>query len=191
MSAKVGAANLITGSRILFSVALLFCPAFSMSFYVLYLVAGMTDMIDGAVARMTGTSGTLGVKLDSAADAVFVSICLWKLLPCLAVPLWLWIWIVLIVMIKMINAISGYVIQKAYVALHTAMNKVTGILLFLLPLVLPVAELKYSAPLVCAAATFAAIQEGCFIRRNRPGAGRAGPEAEVRWKKKEAGRCRN
>ena len=55
MSAKSWAANLITGTRILFSVALLFCPAFSLSFYVLYLLAGLTDMVDGAVARKTGT----------------------------------------------------------------------------------------------------------------------------------------
>ena len=87
-------------------------------------------MIDGLVARKTGTVNKLGAKLDTAADFVFVAVCLWKLLPSLAVPLWLWIWIVLIALIKMINIISGYVIQKKYIALHTVMNKITGILLF-------------------------------------------------------------
>ena len=167
MNAKAGLANLITCVRILCSIALLFCPAFSGSFYVLYLMAGLTDMIDGAVARMTGTTSELGAKLDTAADFVFVAVCLWKLLPSLAVPLWLWIWIVLIALIKMINTISGYAIQKKYVALHTVMNKVTGIPLFILPLTLPIVELKYSAPLVCTAATFAAIQEGHHIRTGR------------------------
>lgn len=108
MSAKAGATNLITGTRILCSVALLFCLALSTSFYVLYLVAGLTDMIDGAVARMTGTTGKFGAKLDSAADVLFVAVCLWKLLPSLTVPLWLRIWIVLIALIKMISIISGY-----------------------------------------------------------------------------------
>ena len=55
MNAKARMANLITGTRILCSNALLFCPAFSPSFVVLYLVAGLTDMVDGAVARKTGT----------------------------------------------------------------------------------------------------------------------------------------
>ena len=169
MSAKSVAANLITGVRILCSIALLFCQHFSASFYILYLVAGFTDMIDGPVARKTGTVSELGAKLDTAADFVFVAVCLWKLLPSLAVPLWLWIWIVLIVLIKMINMISGYVIQKSFVAIHTIMNKATGILLFILPLTLPIVELKYSAPLVCAAATFAAIQEGHFIRTGKEG----------------------
>lgn len=167
MSAKSVAANLITGVRILCSIALLFCQPFSPPFIVLYLIAGITDMTDGAMARKTNTTSELGAKLDTAADFVFVAVCLWKLLPDLAVPLWLWIWIVLIVLIKMINMISGYMIQKSFVAIHTIMNKVTGILLFILPLTLPIVELKYSAPLVCAVATFAAIQEGHYIRTGR------------------------
>ena len=124
-------------------------------------------MIDGPVARKTGTVSELGAKLDTAADFVFVAVCLWKLLPSLAVPLWLWIWIAFIALIKMINIISGYVIQRMVVAVHTVMNKVTGILLFILPLTLPFVELKYSAPLVCMVATFAAIQEGHFVRTGR------------------------
>ena len=164
---KIRIANLITGTRILCSVALLLCPVFSLSFFFLYLAAGLTDMIDGLVARKTGTVTEFGAKLDTAADFVLVAVCLWKLLPSLAVPLWLWIWIVLIALIKMINIISGYVIQKKYIALHTVMNKITGILLFLLPLTLPAGELKYSALLVCTVATFAAIQEGHYIRKGR------------------------
>ena len=167
MSAKSVAANLITGVRILCSIALLFCQPFSPPFIVLYLIAGITDMTDGAMARKTNTTSELGAKLDTAADFVFVAVCLWKLLPRLVVPLWLWVWIVLIALIKMINIIFGYVIQKKYVACHTVMNKVTGVLLFMLPLTLPVVELKYSAPLVCTVATFAAIQEGHFIRTER------------------------
>jgi phosphatidylglycerophosphate synthase len=88
MSAKSGAANLITGVRILCSFALLFCQPFSLSFIVFYLVAGFTDMIDGAVARKTGTTSEFGAKLDTVADFVFVAVCLWKLLPSLSVPLW-------------------------------------------------------------------------------------------------------
>ena len=53
------------------------------------------------------------------------------------------------------------------VAVHSFMNKATGALLFLLPLTIPAAPLKYSAIVVCAVATFAAIQEGHFIRTGR------------------------
>ena len=133
------------------------------------MIAGITDMTDGAMARKTNTTSELGAKLDTAADFVFVAVCLWKLLPILSVPLWLWLWIGGIALIKAINLLSGFIVQKRFVAMHTVMNKVTGILLFILPLTLPVLALKYSVPLVCAAATFAAIQEGHFIRTGKEG----------------------
>ena len=70
----------------------------------------------------------------------------------------------MIAVIKAINLVSGYVIRKEIVVLHTVMNKVTGILLFILPLTLHFIDLKYSGVVVSAAATFAAIQEGHIIR---------------------------
>ena len=167
MGAKAGTANLITGTRILCSIVLLFCSPFSPSFYALYLVAGLTDMIDGPVARKTGTVSELGAKLDTTADFLFVAACLIKLLQLIPFPLWLWLWIIGIALIKAVNLISGYIVQKRFVTMHTVMNKTTGILLFVLPLTIPVVALKYSAPVVCMAATFAAIQEGHYIRTGR------------------------
>ena len=166
-SAKAGAANFITGARIPCSFALLFCPVFSPPFYFLYLIAGLTDVIDGAVARKTGTASEFGAKLDTAADFVLVAVCLWKLLPKLFVPLWLWLWIGGIALIKAVNLLSGYILQKRLVVMHTVMNKVTGILLFALPLTLQVAGISCSGTAACLAATFAAVQEGHYIRTGR------------------------
>ena len=157
-------ANIITGIRIFCSIALLFLPAFSPAFYTLYVVAGVSDMIDGTVARKTGKVSEFGSKLDTAADFVLVVVCLIKLIPVIHVPTWLIIWIVVIAVIKAVNLVSGYVMRKVIVVLHTVANKVTGILLFALPLTLPIIDLKYSGAVVCTAATFAAIQEGHLIR---------------------------
>lgn len=157
-------ANLITSIRILCSIALLFCPTFSVAFYALYLTAGLSDMIDGWVARKTNTVSELGSKLDTIADIVFVVVCLFKLLPIVNIPTWLYAWIGVIALIKVINMVSGFVIQKQFVAIHSVMNKVTGALLFAIPLTLSFIDIKYSATAVCIVATFAAIQEGHFIR---------------------------
>ena len=157
-------ANLITIVRIMCSIALLFSPVFSPLFYALYITGGVSDMADGAVARKTGTVSEYGSKLDTAADFILVIVCLIKLIPVIHVPTWLIIWIILIAVIKMINLISGYVIRKKMVVLHTVMNKVTGILLFVLPLTLAAIDLKISGAVVSAVATFAAIQEGHLIR---------------------------
>ena len=160
-------ANLITGIRILLSVGLLFCPALSPSFYALYLLAGLSDMLDGSVARETHTATAFGAKLDTVADLVFTAVCLYKLLPVLLIPAWMCVWIGIIALIKIINTVSGFVKQRRFAAVHSRANKATGLLLFLLPLTLPFLGLTYSAPFVCAAATFAAVQEGHFIRTGR------------------------
>ena len=157
-------ANLITVIRIICSIALLFCPVFSPVFYALYIAAGVSDMADGAVARKVGTVSEFGSKLDTAADFVLVVVCLIKLIPVIHVPIWLIIWIIVIAVIRAINLISGIVMRKELVVLHTVMNKVTGILLFVLPLALEFIDLRYSGAVVCAVATFAAIQEGHLIR---------------------------
>lgn len=160
-------ADIITGSRIVFSIALLFITPFSPMFYVLYAVAGLTDMIDGTVARKTNTVSVFGAKLDTIADFIFVAACLMKLLPILDIPVWLCIWIAVIALIKIINIISGAIKLKRMIALHSVMNKITGALCFLLPLTLSFIDLKYCAIVVCVAATFAAIQEGHYIRVGR------------------------
>lgn len=157
-------ANTITGCRILCSVLLLFFPAFSPMFYFLYGVAGLTDMIDGAVARKTGSVSEFGSTLDSVADFVFLAACLIKLLPVLTISTWLWIWVSVIAIIKVINAISGFILQKKLVVKHTALNKMTGAMLFILPLTLFAVDLKYSGSIVCIVATLAAVQEGHLIR---------------------------
>ena len=160
-------ANAITIFRMAASIALLFCPVFSPAFYACYLMAGVSDMLDGFVARKTNTVSRCGARLDTIADVVFVVVCLIKLLPVLSIPAWLYGWIGSIALIKVVNIVSGFAVQKRFVPVHSVMNKVAGALLFLLPLTIPILTLKYSAIVVCAVATFAAIQEGYFIRTDR------------------------
>jgi CDP-diacylglycerol--glycerol-3-phosphate 3-phosphatidyltransferase len=160
-------ANTLTFFRIVASIVLLFCPVFSPAFYAFYIAAGLSDMLDGFVARKTDTVSKLGARLDTMADFVLVVVCLIKLLPVLSIPAWLYAWIGIIAFIKVVNIISGFVVQKRFVAVHSVMNKATGALLFLLPLTIPFVPLQYSAIVVCAAATLAAIQEGHFIRTGR------------------------
>ena len=160
-------ANIITCIRIVCSVALLFCPVFSPAFWALYITAGVSDMADGAAARKTGTVSEFGSKFDTAADFILVAVCLIKLIPVNHMPAWLIVWIIVIAVIKAVNLISGYVMRKEIVVLHTVMNTVTGILLFVLPLTVTAVDLKYSGAVVSAVATFAAIQEGHLIRTGK------------------------
>ena len=149
------------------SVALLFCLVFSPIFYALYLIAGLSDMADGIIARKTNSVSAFGSGFDSIADIVFVTVCLIKILPVMDIPIWLYVWTAVIALIKIINILSGYAMQKRYVAVHTTMNKVTGALLFMLPMTLSMIPLIYTGIPICSVATFAAVQEGHFIRMGK------------------------
>ena len=160
-------ANALTGFRILVSMGLLSSLVFSPSFYTLYLIAGLSDMADGIIARKTNTVSEFGSRFDSIADFIFTAVCLIKILPVMDIPIWLNIWTAVIAFVKIINIISGYALQKRFVAVHSTMNKVTGVLLFMLPLTLSIVPLKYTGIPICSVATFAAIQEGHFIRTEK------------------------
>ena len=156
-------ANIITSSRIVFSLPLLFIPLSSVWFTILYLFCGLTDMIDGAIARKTNSASQLGSKLDTVADLLFVMASFIKILPAIRLPLWLWIWCGAIAVVKLSSIVWGYVSKKQFISFHTTMNKIKGLLLFLFPLTLPFLKVQYSAPLICAIAAIAAIQEGLYI----------------------------
>lgn len=160
-------ANIITTLRIIASVVLLFFSFPSCEFYIIYLFCGLTDMIDGTIARKLHAVSSFGSKLDSVADFVFMVVCSIKLLSFINLHILLWIWITFIAFIKIINIILGFVKSKKLIALHTILNKATGLLLFLLPLTLQFIDPIYSFAVVCIIATIAAIQECyCIIKIN-------------------------
>ena len=160
-------ANVLTICRIALSIALLMPAALSPAFFALYTLAGVTDMVDGYIARRTGTESELGARLDSIADLVLVVVCLVKILPAITVPTWLWIWVGVIVLVKMVNAVSGFVVEKRLIMPHTTANKVAGFVVFLVPFAIPLVGITMPAVIACAVATFAAVQEGHFIRTGR------------------------
>ena len=157
-------ANIMTCCRILLSIILLYCPIFSVGFYCTYILCGFTDMVDGTVARKTNSVSEFGAKLDTTSDFLFFAVTLIKLLPVIHIPKWIWVWIVIITIIKIFNVILGFIYKKKLISLHTVMNKITGLLLFVLPLTLEFIEIKYCLIAVCVIATISAIQEGYYIR---------------------------
>ena len=84
-------ANLLTAARILGSILLLLFPVPSVGFTLLYLFCGLSDMIDGTVARRTHTASAFGARLDTAADISFFAVSFYKLLPHLHLPRWIWV----------------------------------------------------------------------------------------------------
>ncbi len=156
--------NFITVLRFLGALGLLFSDVGSVAFWVMYFVCGLSDMADGFLARKLHCESKTGALLDSLADLAFVVGCCIKLIPVLALSHWLWFWGAAILVIKVINQISAIVMYKRFLFPHTIANKAAGLLLFVgVPLTV---FLESVVPMVIIAvvATFAAVQEGHFIR---------------------------
>lgn len=163
----INLANGITILRILCGLALVFCAPLSLPFYAFYTAAGLSDILDGLVARKTNTATEFGAKLDALADIVFAAAVLIKLLPHLELPLWIIIWVGVIALIKVVNIVIGFVRRHTLTAVHSVINKVTGALVFMLPFTLPIINIRYTASFVCLVATVAAIMESRTVFQNK------------------------
>ncbi|MBQ0009929.1 MAG: CDP-alcohol phosphatidyltransferase family protein [Ruminococcus sp.] len=152
-------ADIITFSRMLFSLLLLVFPPYSSPFTIFYLLCGVSDVLDGFAARRLHTESEKGAMLDSVTDLFFAVVYAVKILPLLSVPLWIWIWTAIIAVIKVTGIlIASKKVHRLEIE-HSFGNKLTGVLLFLLPLSVCVADVRCGATLVCAVATVTGIRE--------------------------------
>ena len=179
--------NFLSASRIALCLPLLLVEAMTVPFWVLYVIAGTTDMLDGFLARRWGVESKFGARLDSWADFVFVLAVGHKLFPWLKLPAALWMMIGLVALVKTVNAISSYVVrqkiecleqreppnlfgwpsrdrQRHSQFLHTKVNKLTGFLLFIGIMTIGQSYFIAVAWMIACFALFAAIQEGHLIR---------------------------
>jgi len=156
--------NLLSTSRIALCLPLLLVDAMTIPFWVIYLIAGLTDMLDGFLARRWGVESQFGARLDSLADFVFFIAVGYKLFPYLKLPAALWMMIVLISLVKVSNAVSSYVVKHRIEFLHTKANKLTGFLLFISMMAIGHSYIIPFAWCIACFALFAAIQEGHLIR---------------------------
>ena len=156
--------NILSATRIALCLPLLLVDAMTMPFWMLYVIAGTTDMLDGFLARRWGVESKFGARLDSLADFVFVLAVGYKLFPWLKLPATLWMMIGLIALVKMVNAVSAYLVRQRIEFLHTKANKLTGFLLFIGVMTIGQSYFIPVAWMISCIALFAALQEGHFIR---------------------------
>ena len=156
--------NLLSMSRIVLCLPMLLVDAMTLPFWTLYVIAGLTDMLDGFLARRWGVESKFGARLDSLADFMLVLAVGYKLFPYMKLPTALWMMIGLIALVKMVNAICSYVVRHRIEYLHTKANKLTGFLLFIGMMIVGQSYFIPVAWVIACIALFAAIQEGHIIR---------------------------
>ncbi len=127
--------NCITSLRIVGTVILLFIKPLTIPFFTVYTFTGITDALDGFVARKTNTVSEFGTKLDSVADLMFYAVMLIKIFPVLwsKLPKQIWIIVALILAIRLSAYIVSAIKYKQFASNHSYLNKLTGLFLFCVP----------------------------------------------------------
>ena len=130
--------NLITALRIAGTAGLLFTVPLTPLFFVIYTLCGLSDVLDGWLARHTGAASDFGARLDSIADLLFYTVMLAKLIPVLwqLLPGVFWALLGAVLLIRLCAYGVAAVRYGRFAALHTYMNKLTGAAVFLLPYIL-------------------------------------------------------
>ena len=152
---------MITSVRILATVIMFFMKPLSYAFYIVYSISGITDVLDGYVARKTKQVSEFGARLDSIADLLFYSVMVFKLFSVLwaKIPMEVWAIAFAVVGIRLISYIAAAVKYKRFASLHTYMNKVTGFLFFLIPYAIGFDVFVGFVVLTCVVGALASLEE--------------------------------
>ena len=158
---KWNMADTITSARMVFAPFLLFIPPRSIGFFAVYTLAGLTDALDGWLARKMGLVSEFGARLDSMADLLFYGVLLLRLFPVMrqVLPVTIWYAVAVILIVRLAAYAVAAIKYHHFASLHTRLNKLTGAAIFLLPYVLAVSTGVGYSWAVCILAFVASLEE--------------------------------
>ena len=160
-SHKWNTADTMTIIRMSASVVLIFLSPLTSLFFAVYTLAGVTDVLDGWIARKTGTVSEFGARLDSISDLMFYGVVLIRLLPFLlrTLPQEIFYVLTVILLVRLAAYITAACRYHRFASLHTWLNKLTGASVFLLPYVFVFSTGLVYSWLVCALAFASSLEE--------------------------------
>ena len=151
--------NLLTLARMWLCIPLGVTEALSPLFFLLYTLIGMSDILDGWLARRWHCTTFFGAQLDGAADLITFGVIGWKIWPFLHFPIWLWGLLVCIVCVRIGNMVCAYLSKNTNIFQHTLLNRLTGLLLFISIYLIENALFQWLAAGIAILALLAALQE--------------------------------
>lgn len=151
--------NVLSFSRIILSIVLFYLNPEKLPFILIYIICGITDVLDGFIARKINATSEFGAKLDSVADVIIISVILFKFIPILKLNFYMMIWIVVIALIKVSSIIVIFIRFKQFGMIHTYLNKLTGLLIFVYPILNYFISCKFYLYLVFIIATITSLEE--------------------------------
>lgn len=161
MTLKRNIPNLITTFRLAGTVCLLFLEPFSVAFYVVYTLSGISDVLDGWVARKTKTTSEFGAKLDSIADLLFYAVMVAEIFPILwnKLPMSLWYIVAVVLILRLTSYGIAAWKYRRFASMHTYLNKLTGAAVFAMPYLIHLAFFRTYCWIACSISVVATIEE--------------------------------
>lgn len=161
--------NILTVARIIIAVAVMFIEPYSVLFYVLYAFCGVSDLIDGSIARALKVDGRIGETLDTIGDTLLT----WTTTHMVAMyahkvdGLDCWVGMVIAILVVFASRILGALVTlvrfKKFSMLHTIGNKVGMIIFYLYPFMYIALRTAGGADIglyvICALCTLAGLEE--------------------------------
>ncbi len=151
-------ANIVSFSRIVGAVGLFFCNDITAVFLSVYIFCGFTDLIDGPIARKTGSTSTLGASLDTVGDVATYLALTKILIKNRLVPKYILIWILSAgVLFGGCALVSRCRFKKLYLP-HTYLGKFFGFAVFILPVCMKLMSPEIWMSVICGVATIHAAE---------------------------------
>lgn len=153
--------NFVTLSRIVSALFLLPIHDFSNAFFAVYTYCGVSDILDGFLARKLKVTNESGARLDSIADIIFYGVTVYKMFPVLysiLTPL-IWCIVVTALLIRIISYAVAAIKYRRFASMHTYMNKLTGFLVFAVPYIVFKPFAKPICLIISVVAVLAAAEE--------------------------------
>ena len=133
----------------------------SIPFYIVYVYSGISDIIDGFIARKLNIESDFGRKLDSLSDLLFYSIMMYKIWPYLVefLPTYVWVLIWTVAIIRALSYLYVLFKTKSLLSNHSILNKCTGLFMFFAPFLVKTRHFVLYVSFVATWALVAAIDD--------------------------------
>jgi len=130
--------DILSFSRFPLSIVLLFLAKRPLWFVIVYIITGLTDLLDGWLARKFHWETDFGAKLDGFADIVFMLSLLGVVFGVLGrallpqIELYVIIGVAVLALLKLVNLFYTKIKFKQWSTMHTLANKYTALPFYVL-----------------------------------------------------------
>ena len=156
--------NILTLYRIAAAIAILFVAPYQTAFYVIYALAGVSDLFDGVIARALKSESRFGSTADTIGDVLLTltgtTVVFYNMKPLNTGALGI---VIAFFLTRVLGAVVTGVRFKKFAMLHTVGNKIAMIIFYLIPFFYTMCEKAGTADVLIYAVTsvciLAAVEE--------------------------------